>query len=166
MGARFERLRILGRVTHRAWAAEDIAWGIFNVPEQQVGVLGEVRGLDVLQRCTVTIPYRRVPTMLRNLDRVVVGGLTVARISRARLVLDSAAFRAAARTVHGGRRQHIPSLIRAVAGSSRTDPANLPNGCCLGFGQCSGSGGARGMPRRTRPGCDTQRYRSSIRKRH
>lgn len=24
----------------RAWAAADITWGIFNVPEQQLGVLG------------------------------------------------------------------------------------------------------------------------------
>jgi hypothetical protein len=33
----------------RAWAAEDISWGIFNVPEQQLGVLGDVRGLDVVE---------------------------------------------------------------------------------------------------------------------
>ena len=33
----------------RAWAAEDITWGIFNVPEQQLGVLGEVRGLDIVE---------------------------------------------------------------------------------------------------------------------
>jgi 2-polyprenyl-3-methyl-5-hydroxy-6-metoxy-1,4-benzoquinol methylase len=34
---------------YRAWAAEDITWGIFNVPEQQPGVLGDVRGLDVVE---------------------------------------------------------------------------------------------------------------------
>jgi SAM-dependent methyltransferase len=34
---------------YRAWAAEDITWGIFDVPERQVGVLGEVRGLDVVE---------------------------------------------------------------------------------------------------------------------
>lgn len=34
---------------HRAWAAEDITWGIFNVPEQQLGVLGDVRGLEVVE---------------------------------------------------------------------------------------------------------------------
>jgi len=34
---------------HRAWAGEDITWGIFNVPEQQLGVLGDVRGLDVVE---------------------------------------------------------------------------------------------------------------------
>ena len=34
---------------YRAWAAEDVTWGIFNVPEQQLGVLGDVRGLDVVE---------------------------------------------------------------------------------------------------------------------
>src|ERR1700747_1990079 len=33
----------------RAWAAEDITWGIFNMPEQQLGVFGDVRGLDVVE---------------------------------------------------------------------------------------------------------------------
>src|ERR1700689_3117857 len=33
----------------RAWAAQEIAWGIFNVPETQVGVLGDVSGLDVVE---------------------------------------------------------------------------------------------------------------------
>jgi 2-polyprenyl-3-methyl-5-hydroxy-6-metoxy-1,4-benzoquinol methylase len=33
----------------RAWAASDITWGIFNVPEQQLGVLGDVAGLDVVE---------------------------------------------------------------------------------------------------------------------
>jgi SAM-dependent methyltransferase len=33
----------------RAWAAEDITWGNFNVPEQELGVLGDVRGLDVVE---------------------------------------------------------------------------------------------------------------------
>ena len=34
---------------YRAWGAEDITWGIFNVPEQQLGVLGDVHGLDVIE---------------------------------------------------------------------------------------------------------------------
>ena len=34
---------------HRAWMAGDITWGVFNVPERQLGVLGEVRGLDVVE---------------------------------------------------------------------------------------------------------------------
>ncbi len=32
----------------RAWAKEDIAWGVFGVPEDEVGVLGDVAGLDVV----------------------------------------------------------------------------------------------------------------------
>jgi SAM-dependent methyltransferase len=31
-----------------SWAAEDISWGVFNVPEAELGVLGEVAGLDVV----------------------------------------------------------------------------------------------------------------------
>ena len=34
---------------YRAWVAEDITWGIFNVPERQLGVFGDVRGLDVVE---------------------------------------------------------------------------------------------------------------------
>jgi len=33
----------------RAWAADDITQGIFNVPEQQLGVLGDVRGVDAVE---------------------------------------------------------------------------------------------------------------------
>lgn len=33
----------------RAWAADHIAWGIFNIPESRVGVLGDVSGLDVVE---------------------------------------------------------------------------------------------------------------------
>jgi SAM-dependent methyltransferase len=33
----------------RAWAAEDITWGVFNVPESQLSVLGDVSGLDVVE---------------------------------------------------------------------------------------------------------------------
>jgi hypothetical protein len=33
----------------RAWAAEEITWGIFNIPERQIGVLGDVAGLDVIE---------------------------------------------------------------------------------------------------------------------
>ena len=34
---------------YRAWAAEDITWGIFNVPEEQLDVLDDVGGLDVVE---------------------------------------------------------------------------------------------------------------------
>lgn len=33
----------------RAWAADDITWGVFNIPEQRLGVLGDVGGLDVVE---------------------------------------------------------------------------------------------------------------------
>ena len=33
----------------RAWAAEEITWGLFQVPERDVGALGEVAGLDVVE---------------------------------------------------------------------------------------------------------------------
>ena len=33
----------------RAWAAEEITWGVFGVPESDVGVLGDVDGLDVIE---------------------------------------------------------------------------------------------------------------------
>jgi ubiquinone/menaquinone biosynthesis C-methylase UbiE len=32
-----------------AWAKEDIAWGVFEISESQVGVLGDVSGLDVVE---------------------------------------------------------------------------------------------------------------------
>jgi SAM-dependent methyltransferase len=34
---------------YRAWAAEEITWGLFQVPERDLGVLGNVRGLDVIE---------------------------------------------------------------------------------------------------------------------
>jgi SAM-dependent methyltransferase len=34
---------------HRAWAAEELTWGLFGVPERDVGVLGAVGGLDVIE---------------------------------------------------------------------------------------------------------------------
>ena len=33
----------------RAWAAEEITWGLFHVPERDLGLLGDVAGLDVLE---------------------------------------------------------------------------------------------------------------------
>jgi SAM-dependent methyltransferase len=34
---------------YRAWAAEDFVWGVFAAPERELGVLGNVRGLDVIE---------------------------------------------------------------------------------------------------------------------
>ena len=33
----------------RSWAKDEIAWGVFKVPETEVDVLGDVRGLDVVE---------------------------------------------------------------------------------------------------------------------
>jgi hypothetical protein len=33
----------------KAWAAQDITWGVFKVPERDLGALGEVSGLDVVE---------------------------------------------------------------------------------------------------------------------
>jgi ubiquinone/menaquinone biosynthesis C-methylase UbiE len=33
----------------RRWAAEEVSWGVFDVPESEVGALGEVSGLDVVE---------------------------------------------------------------------------------------------------------------------
>jgi SAM-dependent methyltransferase len=33
----------------RAWSAETIGWGLFAVPEESLGVLGDVSGLDVVE---------------------------------------------------------------------------------------------------------------------
>ena len=33
----------------RAWAAEELTWGLFRVPERELGVLGDVDGLDVVE---------------------------------------------------------------------------------------------------------------------
>jgi SAM-dependent methyltransferase len=32
-----------------AWAASEVTWGLFHVPERDVGVLGDVAGLDVIE---------------------------------------------------------------------------------------------------------------------
>jgi SAM-dependent methyltransferase len=33
----------------RAWVADEVTWGLFHVPERDVRVLGDVRGLDVIE---------------------------------------------------------------------------------------------------------------------
>lgn len=32
-----------------AWARDEVTWGVFGVPERELGVLGDVRGLDVVE---------------------------------------------------------------------------------------------------------------------
>jgi SAM-dependent methyltransferase len=38
-----------GEKAREAWAREEIDWGIFGIPESQLGVLGDVDGLDVVE---------------------------------------------------------------------------------------------------------------------
>ena len=35
--------------SRRAWATTEITWGLFHAPERDLGVLGDVRGLDVVE---------------------------------------------------------------------------------------------------------------------
>jgi SAM-dependent methyltransferase len=37
-----------GAAAPRLWARDEMAWGVFQVPESEVGALGDVRGLDVV----------------------------------------------------------------------------------------------------------------------
>jgi SAM-dependent methyltransferase len=34
---------------YRAWSAAELTWGLFHVPERELGVLGDVAGLDVVE---------------------------------------------------------------------------------------------------------------------
>ena len=34
---------------HDLWAAPEFVWGLFNIPERELGVLGDVTGLDVIE---------------------------------------------------------------------------------------------------------------------
>jgi hypothetical protein len=36
------------RSAERAWAADEITWGVWQTPEAEVGVLGDVSGLDLV----------------------------------------------------------------------------------------------------------------------
>jgi hypothetical protein len=45
----------------RSWAAEDISWGVFDVPEAELDVLGDVAGLDVVDLGCGTVYLSAVP---------------------------------------------------------------------------------------------------------
>jgi SAM-dependent methyltransferase len=38
-----------GPRAREAWASDEIQWGVFRIPESQVGIVGEVEGLDVVE---------------------------------------------------------------------------------------------------------------------
>src|SRR5215470_844640 len=41
--------RFTGPVAEALWARPELVWGLYEVPERRLGVLGEVAGLDVLE---------------------------------------------------------------------------------------------------------------------
>jgi hypothetical protein len=43
----------------RAWQASEFGWGIFNIPERELGVLGPVAGLDVVELAAARRTCRR-----------------------------------------------------------------------------------------------------------
>jgi SAM-dependent methyltransferase len=70
----------------RAWAAVDITWGVFNVPEQQLGVLGDVAGLDVVELGCGTAYFSA--WLARRGARPVGVDLTLAQLDTARRCQD------------------------------------------------------------------------------
>jgi SAM-dependent methyltransferase len=65
-----------------SWAQEEITWGMFKVPESEVGVLGDVAGLDVLDLgCGVAYLTAR---LARRGARVVGVDVTPAQLATAR----------------------------------------------------------------------------------
>jgi SAM-dependent methyltransferase len=41
--------RFTDAAAHEMWARSDVVWGLFAVPERDLGVLGQLRGLDVVE---------------------------------------------------------------------------------------------------------------------
>jgi SAM-dependent methyltransferase len=65
-----------------AWAQEEITWGMFSVPEAEVGVLGDVSGLDVIELGCGTAYFSA--WLARRGARVVGVDLTPAQLATAR----------------------------------------------------------------------------------
>jgi SAM-dependent methyltransferase len=76
---------------YRAWTAEDITWGIFNVPEQQLGVLGDVDGLEVVELGCGTAYFSA--WLARRGARPVGVDLTAAQLRSARRCQDRTGIR-------------------------------------------------------------------------
>ena len=132
---------------------EDIAWGIFNVPEQQLGVLGDVTGLDVVELGCGTAYFSA--WLARRGARPTGVDLTAAQLATARRCQQrSGHFLSRA----SGRRRKCPAARRAVStwpsrnavpACGATRPAGYPRppGCC---GQ---QGGWSSTPRASWPPC-------------
>jgi SAM-dependent methyltransferase len=65
-----------------AWAAAEITWGLFEVPDQELGVLGDVAGLDVLELGCGTAYFSA--WLARRGARAVGVDLTAAQLDTAR----------------------------------------------------------------------------------
>jgi len=65
-----------------AWAAAEITWGLFEVPEHQVGALGDVAGLDVIELGCGTAYFSA--WLARRGARAVGADLTAAQLDTAR----------------------------------------------------------------------------------
>ena len=46
--------RFTDAAAERMWARSDVVWGLFAVPDRVLGVLGDVRGLDVVDLASGT----------------------------------------------------------------------------------------------------------------
>ena len=40
----------------RAWDQEEITWGVFEAPESELNLLGDVDGIEVVERLPIEIP--------------------------------------------------------------------------------------------------------------
>ena len=65
-----------------AWAAAEITWGLFEVPERELGVLGDVAGLDVIELGCGTAYFSA--WLARRGARAVGVDLTAAQLDTAR----------------------------------------------------------------------------------
>src|SRR3954469_14640956 len=69
----------------RAWSAPEVTWGLFGVPERDVGVLGDVAGLDVIELGCGTA--YRLAWLARRGARVVGVDPTPAQLETARRLM-------------------------------------------------------------------------------
>jgi len=69
-----------------AWACQEIEWGIWNIPESEVGALGDVRGLDVVELGCGTAYFSS--WLARRGARPVGVDITPAQLATARAMQD------------------------------------------------------------------------------
>jgi SAM-dependent methyltransferase len=81
----------LDSASARAWARPEIAWGMFNVPESELNVLGDVAGLDVVELGCGTAYFSAWLTTRGA--RVVAVDPTPAQLATARRLMDETGIR-------------------------------------------------------------------------